>query len=145
MSETASFPGATVIAGHRYRNAPAAIEWLCKVFGFERQAVYEGPDGTIAHAQLTLGSGMVMLGSARDDEYDKRFKTPAELGGIETRSQYLVVPDVDAAYARAVEAGAEVLKPLASTDYSSRDFTVRDPEGYTWSAGTYNPWASHAS
>jgi uncharacterized glyoxalase superfamily protein PhnB len=133
----------TVIAGHRYHNAPAAIDWLVRVFGFERQTVYEMPDGSIAHAQLTLGNGMVMLGSARDDEYGKRFKTPAELGGIETRSQYIVVADADAAYARAVEAGAEILEPLHSTNYGSHDFTVRDPEGYTWSAGTYDPWTSH--
>jgi uncharacterized glyoxalase superfamily protein PhnB len=55
----------SVIPGHRYRNAPAAIDWLCNVFGFERHAVYEGELGTIAHAELTLGGGMVMLGSAK--------------------------------------------------------------------------------
>ena len=85
----------------RYRNAPAAIDWLCQVFGFERHAVYEGENGTIAHAELSLSSGMIMLGSGKDDEYGRGFKTPEELGGIETRSVYLVVPDADAAYARA--------------------------------------------
>ena len=75
----------TVIPGHRYRNAPAAIDWLCKVFGFERHAVYEGENGTIAHAELTLGGGMIMVGSGRDDEFGRGFKSPGELGGIETR------------------------------------------------------------
>ncbi|MGD0941605.1 MAG: hypothetical protein ABR905_18055 [Terracidiphilus sp.] len=83
--------GSTIMTGHRYRNAPAAIEWLTNVFGFERRAVYEGENGSIAHAELTLGSGMIMLGSGKDDAYGKGFKTPAELDGIETRSVYMVV------------------------------------------------------
>ena len=133
----------TVIPGHRYRNAPAAIDWLCQVFGFERHAVYEGENGTIAHAELTLGDGMIMLGSGKDDEYGKSFKSPQELGGIETRSVYLVVPDADAAYARAVAAGATIIRPLQDTPYGSREFAVKDPEGHSWSAGTYDPWAKH--
>jgi len=79
--------GSTIIPGHRYRNAPAAIEWLSKVFGFERHAVYEGENGSIAHAELTLGNGMIMLGSARDDEFGSGFRSPADLDGIETRTQ----------------------------------------------------------
>jgi uncharacterized glyoxalase superfamily protein PhnB len=133
----------TVVPGHRYRNASAAIDWLCKVFGFERHAVYEGENGAIAHAELTLGDGMIMLGSVKDDEYGKSFKSPAELGGIETRSVYLVVPDADAAYARAVAAGATIIRPLQDTPYGSREFAVKDPEGHSWSAGTYDPWAKH--
>ena len=53
----------TVIPTMRYRDAPAAIEWLCKAFGFEKHLVVPGPGGTIAHAQLTCGNGMIMLGS----------------------------------------------------------------------------------
>jgi uncharacterized glyoxalase superfamily protein PhnB len=131
----------TVIPAHRYRNARAAIDWLCQVFGFERKAVYEGENGTIAHAELTLGNGMIMLGSQKDDEYSRSFKTPEEMGGVETRSVYLVVADADAAYARAVAAGGVVIRPLQETPYGSREFAVKDPEGYSWSAGTYDPWA----
>ena len=141
--ETKPSAGQIVAFGQRYRNAAAAIEWLCAAFGFAKHAVYEGPDGAVMHAELTLGGGMVMLGSARDDAFGTRFKTPDELGGVETRSAYLVVPDADAAYARAVAAGAQVVTELHNTDYGSRDFTVRDPEGYTWSVGTYDPWAAH--
>jgi uncharacterized glyoxalase superfamily protein PhnB len=130
----------TVIPAHRYRNAPAAIDWLCQVFGFERRAVYEGENGTIAHAELTLGGGMIMLGSQKDDEYSSSFKTPEELGGVETRSVYLVVADADAAYARAVTAGGVVIRPLQDTPYGSREFAVKDLEGHSWSAGTYDPW-----
>jgi uncharacterized glyoxalase superfamily protein PhnB len=131
----------TIIPGHRYRNAPAAIDWLCQVFGFERKAVYEGENGTIAHAELTLGNGMIMLGSQKDDEFGHGFMSPEELGGVETRSVYLVVADADAAYARAVAAGGVVIRPLQDTPYGSREFAVKDPEGHSWSAGTYDPWA----
>jgi uncharacterized glyoxalase superfamily protein PhnB len=133
----------TVIPGFRYRNAPAAIEWLCNIFGFERHAVYEGENGTIAHAELVLGSGMIMLGTGKDDEYSRNFKSPAELGGIETASTYIVVPDADAACARAIAAGATIVRPLQDTPYNSREFTVKDAEGHSWTAGTYDPWAKH--
>ncbi len=139
MAETRS----TVFPGHRYRNAPAAIDWLCAVFGFERHAVYANPDGTIAHAELTLGGGMIMLGSGKDDEYGRGFKTPAELGGVETRGAYIVVADSDAVHARAVAAGGTIVRPLQDTDYGSREFTVKDLEGYSWTVGTYDPWAAH--
>jgi uncharacterized glyoxalase superfamily protein PhnB len=130
----------SIIPGHRYRNAPAAIDWLCQVFGFQRKAVYEGENGTILHAELTLGNGMIMLGSGKDDESRRSFKSPDELGGIETRSLYIVVPDADAVHARAVAAGANITTPLHDTPYGSRDFTVKDPEGHTWNVGTYDPW-----
>ena len=125
----------------RYRDAPAAIDWLCKVFGFARHAVHTMPDGSVAHAELTLDGGMIMLGSARNDEYGRGFKTPGELGGVETRSSYIVTSDVDAVYARAQAAGAVVVRPLKDTGYGSREFTVKDPEGHSWSVGTYDPWA----
>jgi uncharacterized glyoxalase superfamily protein PhnB len=133
-----------VIPALRYKNAPAAIEWLCQVIGFSRHAVHEGENGTIAHAELTLGNGMIMLGSTRDDEYGRSFKSPPELGGVETRSAYIVVPDADAVHARAVAAGAEIIRPLQDTPYDSREFALRDPEGHSWSVGTYDPWAQQA-
>ena len=143
MSRTVPNSPSTVIPSHRYRNAPAAIDWLCATFGFERHAVYANPDGTIAHAELTLGGGMIMLGSGKEDEYGHGFKTPAELGGVETRSTYIVVADADAAHARAVAAGGKIIRPLQNTDYGSREFSVKDPEGYSWSVGTYDPWAAN--
>lgn len=133
----------TIMPTMRYKDAPAAIEWLGKVFGFETHAVYANPDGTIAHAELTLGGGMIMLGSQKDDEYGRGFKSPKELG-VETRSSYIVVPDADAVYARAQDAKAIVLRPLQNTDYGSREFSVKDPEGHTWSVGTYDPWAANS-
>jgi uncharacterized glyoxalase superfamily protein PhnB len=127
----------------RYRNAPGAIDWLCQVFGFERHALYANPDGTVAHAELTLNGGMIMLGSAKEDEHAQRYRSPDDLNGVETRGVYIVVADADQVHARAVAAGATILRPLQNTDYGSREFAVKDPEGHSWSAGTYDPWAAH--
>jgi uncharacterized glyoxalase superfamily protein PhnB len=129
-----------ILPALRYRDAHAAIDWLCQVLGFERHVVYEGENGTVAHAQLTLNGGMIMLGSARDDEYGRGFKSPDELGGIETSCAYVVVADADAVLARAVAAGATIFRPIEDTPYGSREFGVRDPEGHSWSVGTYDPW-----
>ncbi len=131
----------TIIPALRYQDAPAAIEWLCTALGFERHVVYTAPDGSIAHAELTLHGGMVMLGSQKNDEYGRGFKSPKELGGFETGSRYVVVPDADAVYARVQGMGATLVRPIQDTPYGSREFSVRDPEGHTWSVGTYNPWA----
>ena len=136
---TASSPS-TIMPALRYRDAPAAIEWLCRVFGFEKHAVYPGPDNTIGHAELTLGGGMIMLGSEKDDAHGRRFKSPDDVGGFETRSAYIIVPDAEAVYARAQAAGAIILRAIQDTDYGSREFTVKDPEGHSWSVGTYDPW-----
>ncbi len=144
MSNIAVNSPSTIIPALRYRDAPAAIDWLCQVFGFARHAVYQGENGAIGHAELTLNGGMIMLGSQKDDEHDRRFKSPAELGGFETRSAYIVVSDADAVHARAVAAGATIVRPLQNTDYGSREFSVKDPEGHSWSVGTYDPWAAHA-
>jgi len=134
-------PNSNVMPTMRYKDAPAAIDWLCNVFGFARHAVYPQPDGSIAHAELTLGGGMIMLGSEKNDEYGPGFKSAGELGA-ETRSAYIIVTDADAIFARAQAAGAAVVRPLQDTAYGSREFTVRDPEGHSWSVGTYDPWAA---
>jgi uncharacterized glyoxalase superfamily protein PhnB len=144
MTGSANNLKSTIMPTLRYRNAPAAIDWLCQVFGFERHAVYTNPDGTIAHAELTNGGGMIMLGSGKDDEYGRGFKTPAELGNMETRSTYIVVPDADAVFVRAQAAGGKIVRQIQNTDYGSREFSVKDPEGHSWSVGTYDPWTAQA-
>jgi uncharacterized glyoxalase superfamily protein PhnB len=114
---------------------------LCSAFGFERQAVHSNPDGTVAHAQLTFGNGMIMLGSAsKDSEWGRLIKQPDETGGSETQSAYLIVADADAVYARAKAAGAEILLEIKDEDYGGRGFTCRDLEGHIWNFGTYDPW-----
>jgi uncharacterized glyoxalase superfamily protein PhnB len=126
----------------QYQDAPAAIEFLCRAFGFERHAVYEGEGGSIAHAQLTLGNGMIMLGSVKDTNYGKLLVRPRAVGGV-TMSVYLIVQDPDAHCARAKAAGAEITREPETQDYGGRDYTCKDPEGNVWSFGTYDPWAAH--
>lgn len=131
--------GATIIPTMRYRDARAAIDWLCRAFGFERHAVHE-QDGVIVHAQLVQGDGMIMLGSWRDDAFGKLQQLPEQLKGT-TQSPYVIVADVDAHHARAVAAGARVVYPLETKPYG-RDYSCLDPEGHLWNFGTYDPWAA---
>lgn len=130
----------TIVPAMRYRDASAAVEWLCRAFGFEKHLVVPGPDGTIAHAQLTYGNGMIMLASAGNGEFDRLTRMPDEIGGAETQSAYVIVPDADAHYARAKAAGAEILLDIKDEDYGGRGYTCRDPQGHIWSFGTYDPW-----
>jgi len=132
---------ATIMPCLRYRDAPAAIEWLCDTLGFEASLVVRNEDGTVAHAQLTYGNGMVMLGSAFDTDYGRLLKQPGDTGGFVTQGSYLVVNDADNVHARVLDAGAEVVLPLQDEDYGGRGFTCRDPEGHIWSIGTFDPWA----
>jgi uncharacterized glyoxalase superfamily protein PhnB len=120
----------------RYADARAAVQWLCDAFGFERHAVFDAPDGTVAHAELRLGAGVLMLGQSRDDALGLR--TPRELGAG-TGGVYACVADADAHHVSAVAAGAEIVLPLREMDYGSREYTCRDPEGNLWSFGTYRP------
>jgi uncharacterized glyoxalase superfamily protein PhnB len=133
---------ATVIPCLRYRNAPAAIEWLCAAFGFEKHAVYPNDDGTIAHAQLAFGNGMIMLGSVLEKEtgWGGLIKQPDEIGGAETQSAYVIVGDADAIYARAKAAGAKIVVEIKDEDYGGRGFSCYDLEGHLWNFGTYDPW-----
>lgn len=140
MSATAQHTTVTVIPCLRYRNAPAAIEWLCATFGFEKHLVVPGDKGTIAHAQLRLGNGMIMLGSIFDNEFGRLMKQPDEIGGAVTQSAYLVVADADAVYAGAKKAGAKIVMEIKAEDYGGRGFSCRDLEGHLWSFGTYDPW-----
>ena len=135
----------TIIPTMLYRDAPAAIKWLCETFGFEKHVVYPGENGSIAHAELTFGNGMIMLGSAKEEGYGKLVSTPASLGGATTQSVYIIVSDTNALYEKVVEAGAEIAMELNTTDYGSREFSCRDSEGHLWSFGTYDPWMKPAA
>jgi uncharacterized glyoxalase superfamily protein PhnB len=121
-----------IIPTLRYQDAPAAIDFLERAFGFERKAVY-GEGDVVHHAELTYGRGMVMLGST--GRGDPQFDTSRS-------SAYVIVADPDALHDRAKAAGAEITRELQDTEYGSREFSARDPEGNTWSFGTYDPFAA---
>lgn len=115
----------------RAREARSLIRFLVDAFGFQETVVY-GEGDTVAHAQLgwPLGGG-IMLGSARDDPDDQWPLRPGTFGA------YVVADDIDALHERAAKAGAEIVKAPYDTDYGSRDFIAKDPEGNLWSFGTY--------
>ena len=142
MSSPANNTRSTIIPCMGYRNAAAAIEWLCNVFGFEKHAVYPGEGGTIMHAELSFGNGMIMCGSIKDTPFWRYIKQPDEIGGCETQTACVIVNDADAVYQRAKAAGAEILVEIKTEDYGGRGFTCRDLEGHIWNFGTYDPWTS---
>jgi uncharacterized glyoxalase superfamily protein PhnB len=132
----------TVIPGLRYKNATAMIDWLCDAFGFEKKAVYSGPNGVVNHAELPFGNGMIMLGSADNNQSpsSKEMALPEDIGGRVTQAAYLVVADCDGLYARAKAAGATIIGELREMDYGGKAFGCKDPEGHHWHFGGYDPW-----
>ena len=121
----------------RYDDPDAALKWLVDVVGFEEHEVHRSAEGKVAHAELKLGLGMVMLSGATNAAMG--MKSTRALGG-NSQGVYIVITDPDARFARATGRGAEVVRGLEDQDYGSRDFTVRDPEGNLWSFGTYQPF-----
>lgn len=117
-----------------YKDGHAAIDWLVRTFGFEKHGVFDGPDGTVAHAELRFGPGALAVGSgqATADNPWSRVRH-----GI-----YACVNEVDALHDRAKAAGAEIASPLKDQDYGSREFSARDLEGHLWGFGTYDMAAS---
>jgi uncharacterized glyoxalase superfamily protein PhnB len=113
----------------RARDARALIRFLVEAFGFEETVVYADGD-VVHHAQLSWPEGGgIMLGSARPGAASAT--DPGALGA------YVVTDQPDALHARARAAGAEITAEPHDTDYGSRDFSARDPEGNRWSFGTY--------
>ena len=114
----------------RCRNASALIDHLTAL-GFVETARHVDGD-LVSHAELRWPEGGgVMLGSVKDDAGDP---WPAVPG---TAACYVVTADPEAVHARALAAGAEIVRAPFDTDHGSRDFSARDPEGNLWSFGTY--------
>jgi PhnB protein len=107
-----------------------AIEFYERAFGAEPVGEpFTAPDGALIHAELRIGDSVIMLSGPSTDEVPAR--TPASLGGV-TAIMATYWEDVDAAWERAVGAGAEVLYPLADQFYGERGGRVRDPFGHQW-------------
>lgn len=122
----------------RFRDAAAMIDWLRDAFGFTVKARYEDDKGVVGHAELALGSSIIMCGQAQEDEYGNIVGEPSDQGG---KSLYVAVEDVDALFERVRKAGAAIEQGLTNRDYGSREFICRDPEGNVWCFGTYWPKA----
>jgi uncharacterized glyoxalase superfamily protein PhnB len=115
-----------------YTDARAAIDFACEAFGAERLMVVDAEDGTVAHSELRLAGGVLMIAQASDGSGGGPAIPP---GG----TLYATVDDPDALCERATRAGAEIVRGLDDTDYGSREFSVRDPQGVVWNFGTYVP------
>jgi uncharacterized glyoxalase superfamily protein PhnB len=118
-----------------YRDLRAAIDWLCRVFSFEPLEVMRNEDGTYVHVELRLGDGVIMP-TSREKEGDPDNPWNQDLA---TQGVYVAIDGVDAHYERAMAEGAEIPRPLATTDWGSREYTARDLEGNLWAFGTYRP------
>jgi PhnB protein len=113
--------------------AGAAIEFYREVLGATERARLAGPDGKVAHAELQLGDSLIMLA----DEYPELgIRSPKALGGSPvTISVY--VEDVDAAFDRALQAGAKALRPVEDQFYGDRSGQLEDPFGHRWSVASH--------
>jgi uncharacterized glyoxalase superfamily protein PhnB len=124
----------TVFPILRYTDARAAIRWLCAAFGFRERFSVPETGQFVRHAQLSLGTNIIMLGSTRDDG----LSSPQTLGAA-TQALCVYVPDIDVHFEKARLAGALILSPPRDTDFGSREYHARDPEGHMWTFGTYLP------
>ncbi len=124
----------------RYEDADAAIRFLVEAFGFREHAVHRMDDGSVAQAELEYLGEYVGLSSRHlGDSAD-----PDDIFDLGPCAIYVVVDDADAHHDRAVAAGANVVYPLTDQDYGSRDYAVRDAEGFLWCFGTYRMGADPA-
>ena len=140
-----------IIPSISYRKPGAAVEFLCKAFGFERQTVDE-ENGHVVTAQLRLGAYMVLLGPVQDLRYRhtwlRRFRPGQRslqmlLGEDEDPQPiYITVDDVDQHWRTALKAGATILSYPHSEGRGGRSYSCADPEGHIWTFGSFDPHAS---
>ena len=104
------------------------------ILGLERIQAYEDQSGQIIHAEMSHGSGVIMIGTGEPPQ-------PDSAEGVSPRAHgtYVVVDDVDAHHARARAAGATIVYPPEDTEFGTRRYRALDLEGYEWSFGTYEP------
>jgi PhnB protein len=114
-----------------YQDVAGALRFLADAFGFRERLRMPGKDGDIAHAEMTLGDGLVMMGCPSKD-----YRNPKRLGQ-QTQSLYIYVDDVDAHCAQARRAGARIINEPEDQFYGDRRYGVEDPEGHHWFFATH--------
>ena len=120
-----------------YEDAPAAIDWLCRAFGFEVRVKIEGEGGSIAHSELTYGEGLIMVGQAGLAHKPSFRKSPRSLSGANTQNMMVFVDDADAHCEHARASGAGIVTEPKTTDYgegwwTDRGYECEDIEGHHW-------------
>jgi uncharacterized glyoxalase superfamily protein PhnB len=119
----------TMVASLIYKDPMAALEWLEKAFGFTRAMLITDKDGRLGHAEMRCGEGLFYLGS----EWSADMASPASLGGRNSQVLHVHLKDgLDAHFAKAKAAGAEILMEPTEQFYGDRTYRVRDLEGHVW-------------
>jgi uncharacterized glyoxalase superfamily protein PhnB len=112
-----------------YRDPRAAMNWLQKALGFELAMLLETPDGQVAHCEMRLGDGTIMVGS----EWSEEHRSPASLAGKNTQHMHVhIESDVDAHCEQARAAGADIFMAPETQFYGDRTYRLHDPEGHVW-------------
>lgn len=124
-----------IFPSHTYGDAPSAIAWLCRTFGFTKRLEVPGPDGGVMHSELSIGNGVVMVSSPKPEQHRV---SPTTLQGT-AQALSVFIEDPDLHYATAVAAGAEIVRPLQDEEYGARGYMARDLEGHLWYFGNYRP------
>jgi PhnB protein len=113
-----------------YEDVASMLDWLSRAFGFTEKLRFAGEDGTVNHAEMEVAGGTIMLGDPGDD-----YRSPKNGGGWPAQIQ-VYVDDVDAHYAQAKAAGAEIVEELVDLPFGDRRYTCRDPPGHEWAFAT---------
>ena len=127
-------PKPTIIPAAFYRDPTAALKWLEKAFGFEAAMVITDADGNLAHSEMRVGNGLLMVGQ----EWSENHKSPASVNGKCTQTVHVeLTEDIDKHCARAKAAGAEIIAAPEDQFYGDRTYRARDPEGHIWTFGMH--------
>ncbi len=118
------------------QGASEALAFYRKAFGAEELVLMAMPDGKIGHAEIQIGDSRIMLADEFPNMPDAVTQSPKTLGGT-SFGLCLYVPDVDAAFLRAVQSGAVVLRPIKNQFYGDRSGVVADPFGHIWTLSTH--------
>lgn len=124
-----------IIPNLRYEDVRTAIDWLCRAFGFDVHFVAEEPSRGIVHAQLRMGTELIFLGPAKDND-PHGLKSPLALPG-QSQLICVAIDDVDAHFERAKRADAVIVMPPYDSRFGARMYTCLDLEGHIWNFGNY--------
>jgi uncharacterized glyoxalase superfamily protein PhnB len=136
MSST-HFSPSDIYPSVTYNDAPAAIDWLCKAFGFTKRFVVPGADGRVEHSELSFGTGVVMVGSPKPE---LGRLSPLNSAGV-CQALNVYVEDPDAHCKVAIAAGARIIRELRTEEYGARGYEALDPENHVWYFGNYRAGA----
>jgi uncharacterized glyoxalase superfamily protein PhnB len=139
MQDAAQTRRPTFLPLIRYRDPEKGIAWLISAFGFEVRRRATGADGSFAYAHLAFGESLIMVTRHPKADCERRSRLPT-VARLAAQRCYFVIDDIEAHFARAKDAGADILREIKSYEHGGKHYTCRDPEGHIWSFGTYDPW-----